>query len=111
MPFRPLKRMFDHSDVRFTENDYQESLHVRSRDFDNNASTFHTIYAVQKKTCFFSTFFLTASMSFKEGAGLTLTRGCHPDSEDPQTDTDQEEEEGDGIASSLIVKISSEIWA
>ena len=40
-----------------------------------------------------------------------MTRGCHPDSEYPQTDVDQKEEEGDGIASSLIVKISGEIWA
>lgn len=38
-----------------------------------------------------------------------MTRGCHPNSQDPQTDIDQYQEEWEGIASYLIVEISPEI--
>lgn len=34
---------------------------------------------------------------------------CHPNSEDRQTDTDQHREEGDGMASYMIVKVPTKI--
>jgi hypothetical protein len=39
-----------------------------------------------------------------------MTRGCHPDCENPQTDRENHEEKGEGIASYAIVKIPSKIW-
>ncbi len=40
-----------------------------------------------------------------------MTRSCHPNSKDTQTDTDQHEEKREGIASYLIVEIPTEISA
>ena len=39
-----------------------------------------------------------------------MTRGCHPNCENPQTDSGHNEKEGEGIATRAIVTISSEIW-
>ena len=40
-----------------------------------------------------------------------MTRSCHPNSKDTQTDTDQYEEKREGIASYLIVEIPTKISA
>ena len=38
-----------------------------------------------------------------------MTRGGHPNSEEPKTYNDQDEDEGDGIVSQLVIKIAAEI--